>query len=679
MASTPVGTIRKYQQAIGIKKRNEYIQAWAAPCARDVAVVFWATWRDIEARIPKDEDQDFKEADTPAKRRGAKNKYNAIVREAVRKHTAELQSVLEYYDYKAYLAGFVEQARKLGCLNWALSKSVASVMDGSAPEKPKLNEADDKLTIKHSLSLPNYRAQKYAKKYAAEAVTNINSTTRKEIARIVQQGVDSGMSYGDIAKTINAKFEQFAVPKPQKHIANRGVLVAVTELANAYCQANYEVGEELQKSGVKMMKIWSTMEDDRVSDGCRANQDAGWIELDKPFPSGDMTPPRFPGCRCDFYQDLMDESMLGRSADDYFDRPDEGRNLPTRSLDLGSIADDIRLNVYDESGMKEIMQSPDLMNMTKTARERTLRDIEKIQTYEQFESYLSDRGVELDTSTNALKTGYYSRDFPSSVKSQVNQIIAAINQYDELGGIRNLKKIHIWDGDLEVQAQYVYNAIGEDDPEANEIFFKQGETTLHQVMHEFAHAFADSMKPEGEDVVSWSAKLNDLAGLDGEATAYFGAATDVIEAEKFADNFSYAFTASKGRYEDSTKFFYNVMDVLKKIKEQGLLESGGRILGDAALQESYKAPNWCNLEMRGRKPDISTPNDRLNVNEGFEKDIIRDTICRKCKYFSGFNSRGNPTCTTFGGKIPDSFWQGNADHTTPYNGDGGITFSPYAS
>lgn len=331
MANTVVGTIKKYQQAIGIKKRNAYVQAWAAPCARDVAVVFWATWKDIEAKLPKD-DGDFAEADTPAKRRAGKNKYNAIVREAVRKHSSDLQAVLEYYNYKTYLAGVVEQARKLGCLGWTLSQKKKSSKRLTTPEKPDLSEADSKVNI--SLNLPNFRAQEYAKKHAAEAVTQIDDTTRKEIARIIQNGVDTGMSYGDIAKEINAKFKQFAVPKPQKHIANRGVLVAVTELGKAYCQANYDVGDMLQNSGVKMMKIWSTMEDDRVSDGCRHNQDAGWIELDKPFPSGDMMPPRFPGCRCDFLQDVLDESLLGRSIDDYFDRPDEepivGSNPPSR-------------------------------------------------------------------------------------------------------------------------------------------------------------------------------------------------------------------------------------------------------------------------------------------------------------------------------------------------------------
>ena len=165
------------------------------------------------------------------------------------------------------------------------------------------------------MSLPNLRAQEYAKKHAAEAVTQINDTTRKEIARIVCDGVKSGASYNDIAKEIKNKFEEFAVPMPQKHVSNRAVLVAVTELANAYCEGNAQVGNYLQDNGVKMMKAWQTLEDDRVSDGCKENERVGWIPINKEFPSGHMHPPRFPGCRCDFLQDILEEDMLGKPID----------------------------------------------------------------------------------------------------------------------------------------------------------------------------------------------------------------------------------------------------------------------------------------------------------------------------------------------------------------------------
>lgn len=313
----PYGTIAKYRNALAIKKHNAIIQPWASAMALDVAVVFWATWKGIEERLP--EGDEILEAEKPRDSRDLKNKYSAIIRVEVKRHSAELQRVIENYIYRVWLAGAVEQCRDLGCTGWffsSLSKSSTSSESASAPDGASLQEAPKVRNVKADksgwVSLPNLRAQEYAKKHAAEAVTQINDTTRKEIARIVSDGVKSGSSYNDIAKAIKDKFEEFAVPMPQKHVSNRAVLVAVTELANAYCEGNAQVGSYLQDNGVKMMKAWQTLEDDRVSDGCKENERVGWIPINKEFPSGHMHPPRFPGCRCDFLQDILEEDMLGK-------------------------------------------------------------------------------------------------------------------------------------------------------------------------------------------------------------------------------------------------------------------------------------------------------------------------------------------------------------------------------
>ena len=313
----PYGTIAKYRSALAIKKHNALIQAWASPMALDVATVFWATWKGIEDRLPVGED--IIESEKPRDSRDLKNKYSAIIRVEVQRHTPELQRVIEDCLYRVWLAGAVEQSRDLGCTGWflsSLSKSSTPSESASVSEDPLLQEAPKVLNVKADktgwVSLPNLRARAYAKNHAAEAVTQINDVTRKEIARIVSDGVKSGTSYNDIAKAIKSKFEEFAVPSPQKHIPNRAVLVAVTELANAYCEGNAQVGDYLQSNGVKMMKAWQTLEDDRVSDGCKENEHAGWIPIDKEFPSGHMHPPRFPGCRCDFMQEIMDEDLLGK-------------------------------------------------------------------------------------------------------------------------------------------------------------------------------------------------------------------------------------------------------------------------------------------------------------------------------------------------------------------------------
>ena len=313
----PYGTIAKYRNVLAIKKHNAIIQPWASAMALDVAAVFWATWKGIEERLP--EGDEILEAEKPRDSRDLKNKYSAIIRVEVKRHSSELQRVIENYIYRVWLAGAVEQCRDLGCTGWffsSLSKSSTSSESASAPDGASLQEAPRVRNVKADksgwVSLPNLRAQEYAKKHAAEAVTQINDTTRKEIARIVSNGVKSGSSYNDIAKEIKDKFKEFAVPMPQKHISNRAVLVAVTELANAYCEGNAQVGNYLQDNGVKMMKAWQTLEDDRVSDGCKENERVGWIPINKEFPSGHMHPPRFPGCRCDFLQDILEEDMLGK-------------------------------------------------------------------------------------------------------------------------------------------------------------------------------------------------------------------------------------------------------------------------------------------------------------------------------------------------------------------------------
>ena len=65
------------------------------------------------------------------------------------------------------------------------------------------------------------------------------------------------------------------------------------------------------------------------------------------------------------------------------------------------------------------------------------------------------------------------------------------------------------------------------------------------------------------------------------------------------------------------------------------------------------------------------------VLKNFTKNKL--TICILCKSFVGFNKSGEPMCEAFPGGIPNKFWSGKVDHTTPYDGDNGITFQPFTS
>lgn len=149
-----------------------------------------------------------------------------------------------------------------------------------------------------AFDLKNPRAVEWFTENGARLITQVNETTRFQIKRIVRKAIDEGWSYDRAARNITKRFSEFATGKPQLHIDSRAHLVAVTESAMAYEAGAMEAGRQMQAVGIVLEKKWSTTGDSRVSDGCLANEDQGWIDLDEPFESGHDAPPRFPGCRC---------------------------------------------------------------------------------------------------------------------------------------------------------------------------------------------------------------------------------------------------------------------------------------------------------------------------------------------------------------------------------------------
>jgi len=149
-----------------------------------------------------------------------------------------------------------------------------------------------------SFTLANPKAVEYITNYGATLVANVNQTTKDQLRTIISHATEEGWSYSKTSIEIRSKFDMFSERKPQEHIRNRAELIAVTETGNAYEKAAMIQAESLQMAGLPMEKSWNTVGDERVSDGCQENEDAGWIPIDQPFPSGDMQPLRFPGCRC---------------------------------------------------------------------------------------------------------------------------------------------------------------------------------------------------------------------------------------------------------------------------------------------------------------------------------------------------------------------------------------------
>lgn len=116
------------------------------------------------------------------------------------------------------------------------------------------------------------------------------------------------------------------------------------------------------------------------------------------------------------------------------------------------------------------------------------------------------------------------------------------------------------DTNLDAQAQYSYRASGEGSVADEGHLYISNLADGFQIMHEFAHAFADSSKPKGMDVVEWSAELNRKAGLPKSSGAYFGSNSDAREAERFADAIGHALTTGG---TEKLKFVANVSNIVK--------------------------------------------------------------------------------------------------------------------
>jgi SPP1 gp7 family putative phage head morphogenesis protein len=111
-------------------------------------------------------------------------------------------------------------------------------------------------------------------------------TSIENLRGLITDSFTSNDTVQDLTKKIRAEFDQYSKVRAE--------MIARTESSNAYGRASLEYYRE---AGIKY-KRWQTMEDDRVSDICWANQNAGTISMDALFPSGNLNEPSHPNCRC---------------------------------------------------------------------------------------------------------------------------------------------------------------------------------------------------------------------------------------------------------------------------------------------------------------------------------------------------------------------------------------------
>jgi 8-oxo-dGTP pyrophosphatase MutT (NUDIX family) len=112
----------------------------------------------------------------------------------------------------------------------------------------------------------------------------ITGTREEDVAA----GLDEAARNGEDAETIASRISGWL------DAAGRAGLIAADQVQRAFNAAVMAVAQRL---GV-VQKSNRDRGDDRVCARCRANTEAGWINFSEPYPSGEMSSPFHPRCRC---------------------------------------------------------------------------------------------------------------------------------------------------------------------------------------------------------------------------------------------------------------------------------------------------------------------------------------------------------------------------------------------
>lgn len=317
--------------------------------------------------------------------------------------------------------------------------------------------------------------------------------------------------------------ERQMVYAAKKH-RERAFLIAQTEMATAYNAATKKVVKDSIEHGIvgnDCKRCWLTADDERVCKKCN-NIDGEIVGMDEPFSNGFIDPPAHPACRCAVKYllkapDIKTTNLIG------------GENDP------------------------EITDDPRDYFLPKNTRDK-LDKIEAMDSYDDFSTYLeSEYGICLDTGLSTLKTERRFDSIPV-VNEQCRKIVTAIDAYVETFGdkaLSKLRKVYLYDQELDVHAAYFFNRVGENDPLAGEIHFQRWNSDGRTIFHELAHAFQDSQARPGEDAITYSERIMRASGMGDKLSAYFGADSEAYAAEQFADAFGFGFSLGT---EDGLKF-----------------------------------------------------------------------------------------------------------------------------
>lgn len=132
-------------------------------------------------------------------------------------------------------------------------------------------------------------AAEWALRNAGATYDNITQEEHEAIRQAVATFVQlRGFTVGKVIQLLSKHFDK-----------ERAEVIAITEITRAYAHAAQIKGEKTLREfrDVKVVKIWSTNNDELVCDTCKALNGKA-VGILKPFAVGIFLPPAHAGCRC---------------------------------------------------------------------------------------------------------------------------------------------------------------------------------------------------------------------------------------------------------------------------------------------------------------------------------------------------------------------------------------------
>ncbi len=153
-------------------------------------------------------------------------------------------------------------------------------------KQAKLGQFGISFDLKHELAV------QYLKGDRPLVLANMTQTTKEAVKPLLIQAVEQGWSPTQLAKELS---DNFAFSK------SRSLMIATHEVGKAYEVGNLIPMLDAKQLGLKAMKRWLTVGDDRVTPTHTDNERQGWIDVEETFRgTGDLEPPASdnPRCRC---------------------------------------------------------------------------------------------------------------------------------------------------------------------------------------------------------------------------------------------------------------------------------------------------------------------------------------------------------------------------------------------